>query len=131
MASSMPSDLSPSGRGESSIAVSQLPQRCAKNLAGFADQRGAVHDSGGVGEGAGYADADGVRSAEQRVGIQARGMALHQHLAPEGVSLHGVAAGIKQERVAAEDLPVAKQDHAAALARTSVQQVDVDRIKPV
>src|SRR5438270_1610996 len=58
-------------------------------------------------------------------------MALHQHLALEGVALHRVAAGIKQECVAAEDLPVTEQDHAAALARTSVQQVDVDRIKPV
>src|SRR3954469_21587496 len=103
MASSMPSGLSPSGRGESSVAVGKLPQRGAKNLAGFADQRGAVHDRGGVGEGAGYADADRVRAAEQRIFVRAGGVALHQHLALESVALYGVAAGIEQECVAAED----------------------------
>ena len=60
-----------------------------------------------------------------------RGVALHQHLALEGVALHGVAAGIEQIGVAAEDLAIAEQNHAAALADAPIQQGDVDRIQPV
>src|SRR6185369_7858088 len=52
-------------------------------------------------------------------------------LAFEGIALHGVAAGIKQIGVAAEDLAVPEQNHAAALADAPIQQGDVDRIKPV
>ena len=59
------------------------------------------------------------------------GVALHQHLALEGVALHGVAAGVKQIGIAAENLAVAKQNHPAALADASVQQGDVDRIQTV
>ena len=85
-----------------------------------------------VGEGAGDADADRGRAAEQRIVVVAREcVALHQHLALEGVVLHRVAAGVKQIGVAAEDLAVAEHNHAAALADAPVQQADVDRIQPV
>ena len=74
----------------------------------------------------------GVGAAEQRIGVLARGgVTLHQHLALEGVALHGVAAGVKQIGVAAEDLAVAEQNHAAALADAPIEQGDVDRIQPV
>ena len=85
----------------------------------------------GIGEGAGYADADRGRAAEQRIGVGAGGVALHQHLALEGVALHRVAAGVKQIGVAAEDLAVTEHNHAAALAGAAIQQADVDRIQPV
>ena len=60
-----------------------------------------------------------------------RGVALHQHLALEGVALHRVAAGVKQVGVAAEDLAIPEQDHAAALAGSAVLQADMDRIQTV
>src|SRR4051794_19463393 len=70
-------------------------------------------------------------AAEQRIGIGAGGMTLDQDLALEAVALHRVGAGIIQIGVAAENLPVPEKNHAAALARTPVEQVDVDRIQPV
>src|SRR4051794_28710817 len=113
------------------ITIRQLAQRRAKNLAGLSDQRGAVHHAGRVGEGAGDADADRGRAAEQRIGVGAGGVALHQHLALEGVALHRIGAGVEQIGVAAKDLAIPEKNHAAALARTSVEQADVDRIQPV
>src|SRR4051794_35225870 len=58
-------------------------------------------------------------------------MTLYQHFALEGVALHRIGAGVEQIGVAAEDLAVPEKNHAAALARTSVEQADVDRIQPV
>src|SRR6185312_8303007 len=115
------------------VDIRQLVQRGAKNLAGFADERGPVHAAAGVGEGPRYADADRIRAAaEQRIVIVARrGVALYQHFAFEAVTLHSVAAGIKQVGVAAEDLAIAEQNDAAALADAPIQQGDVDRIEPV
>src|SRR5882757_366740 len=130
--SGITSPYASSRRANDLVGIREPVQRRPKNLAVFADQRRAVHGAARVGEGAGYADADRVGSAEQRVVVVARGgVALHQHLALEGVALHGVAAGVKQIGVAAEDLSVPEQNHAAALAGASVQQVDVDRIQPV
>jgi len=65
------------------VHIRQLVQRGAENLAGFADERGSIHAAAGVSEGTGYADADRVGSAEQRVVVVARaGVALHQDLRP-------------------------------------------------
>ena len=114
------------------IRIRQLVQRCAEDLAGFADKGRAVHGAARISEGAGDADADGIGSAEQRIGVLAgSGVTLHQHLALEAVALHGVAAGVEQIGVAAEDLTVPEQNHAAALAGAPIQQGDVDRIQPV
>ena len=52
---------------EGLIHIRELAQRRAKDLAGFADQRGAGHGRRGVGEGAGDADADRGRPAEQGI----------------------------------------------------------------
>src|SRR4051812_17902478 len=99
---SMRSGLSPqAGRGDFLITVGELAQGRAKNLAGFADQRSAVHHRGSVGEGPGDADADRRWPAEQRIGIGTAGVTLHQHLALEGVALYGIAAGVEQIGVAA------------------------------
>ena len=112
--------------------MTELVQRGAEDLARFADERGSIHAAAGVGEGSGYADADRIGAAEQRIVIVARGgVALHQDLAFEGIALHGVAAGIKQIGVAAENLAVPEQNDAAALAGAPIQQGDVDRIEPV
>src|SRR5262249_24137700 len=114
------------------VYIRQLVQRRAEYLAGFADQRRPVHGAARVGEGAGYADADRAGSAEQRIVVVARrSVTLHQHLAFEGVALHGVAAGVEQVGVAAEDLAVAEQNHTAALADAPIKQGDVDRIESV
>src|SRR5665213_2449883 len=119
-------------RGASLIGVGEEEQRRLENLAGLADQRGAVHDCGIVGVGAGNADANRTRAAEQRVGIRATGMALDQHLALEGIAgFDGIAADVKQVSVAAEDFAIPEHDNAAALARTSILQGDVDRIQTV
>src|SRR4051794_21149023 len=58
-------------------------------------------------------------------------MTLYQHFALEGVALHRIGAGVEQIGVAAENLTIPEQNHAAPLARTSVEQADVDRIQPV
>src|SRR4051794_3183267 len=58
-------------------------------------------------------------------------MTLYQHFALEGVALHRIGAGVEQIGVAAEDLAIPEQNYAAALARTSVEQADVDRIQSV
>ena len=73
----------------------------------------------------------GLGPAEQRIGVGAGGVALDQNLALEGITLHRVAAGIEQIGVAAEDLAVPEQDHAAALAGAPVLQDDMDRIQTI
>ena len=71
-------------------------------------------------------------SALSDVVIVARGgVTLYQDLALEGIALHGVAAGIEQIGVAAENLAVPEQNDTAALAGAPIQQGDVDRIEPV
>jgi hypothetical protein len=100
-------------------------------MAGLADQGRAVHHRRGIGEGAGDPDADRARAAEQRIGVGTGGMALDQHLALEGIALRSVGAGVKQIGIAAEDLAVTEQDHAAALAGPAILQADVDRIQAV
>src|SRR6185312_6946566 len=114
------------------IDIRQLVQGGAEDLARFADERGSIHAAAGIGKSSGNADADRIGAAEQRIVIVARGsVALHQDLALEGVALHGVAAGIKQVGVAAENLAVPEQNDAAALAGAPIQQGDVDRIESV
>src|SRR6185312_16801900 len=79
------------------IDVGKFVQRRAKDLAGLADQGRPIHRPTGVGEGAGYADADRGRSAEQGIVVVARRrVTLHQHLAPEGVLLHRIGAGVEK-----------------------------------
>src|SRR4029079_8255274 len=79
------------------------------------------------------ADADRRRTAEQRIVVAARGgVPLHQHLALEGIVVpHRVAAGVKEIGVAAENLAVAEKNHAAALAGSTIEQRDVNRIEAV
>src|SRR6185437_8321501 len=114
------------------VDVGELVQRGAEDLAGLADQCGAIHASAGVGERAGDTDANRGGPAEQwLVVIAGRGVALHQHLALEGVVLDRVAAGIEQVGVAADDLAVAEHNNPAALADAPVLQADVNRIQPV
>src|ERR1700679_966104 len=113
------------------VGVDQLAQRGLEDLAGFADQRRAAHVGGRIGKCTGDTDADRVGAAEQGGHVGAGRVALHQNLASEGIFLHGVAADIEQECVAAEDLAVPKQDDAAALAGAAVLEDDMDRIKPI
>src|SRR5882757_3583867 len=96
--------------------LGQLAQCRLEDLAGLAHQSGSIHDSRGIGEGAGNADADRARAAEQRIGIGTAGMALDQNLALEGVSLRRVTAGVKQIGIAAEYFAIPEHDHTAALA---------------
>ena len=120
------------GIGNPLIDIRQLVQGGAEDLARFADERGSVHAAAGIRESSGYADADRIGPAEQRIVIVTRGgVALYQDLALEGIALHGVAAGIKQIGVTAENLAVPEQNDAAALAGAPIQQGDVDRIEPV
>ena len=58
-------------------------------------------------------------------------MALDQDFALEGIALRRIGAGVKQIGIAAEDLAVPEQDHAAAFAGPAVLQADVDRIQAV
>src|ERR1700729_2286032 len=114
------------------IGVGEEPQRRLEDLAGLADQCGAVHDGGIVGIGAGNADADRAWPAEQGVGVRAGGMALDQHFALEGVAgPDRIAADVEQVCVAAEDFAIPEHDNTAALARTPILQGDVDRIQTV
>src|SRR6185437_5296098 len=93
------------------VARCQKAQRRAEDLAGLADQCGAVHDRRILGVGAGDADAYRLRSSEQRVDVRARGMSLDQHFALEGVTSDHVAAGVEQVGVTAQDLAILKHDH--------------------
>src|SRR3954453_1065463 len=113
------------------IGIGQFAQRRREDLTGFAYQRGTVHDTRGIREGAGYTDTDRVRPAKKRTLMGAAGMTLDQHLALERVALRRVAAGVEKIRIAAEDFPVAEHDHAAALAGSPVLQADMDRIEAV
>src|SRR3954447_4824778 len=113
------------------IGIGQFAQRRREDLTGFAYQRGAVHDTRGIREGAGYTDTDRVRPAKERTLIGAAGMTLDQHLALERVVLRRIAAGVEQIGIAAEDFPVAEHDHATALAGSPVLQADMDRIEAV
>src|SRR5437868_6515904 len=113
------------------IGVGQFAQSRREYLAGLAYQGGAIHDACGVGEGAGHPDADRARTAEQRIGIGATGMALHQHLAFEAVAFGRVGAGVKQIGIAAEDLAIAEHHYAATLAGSAVLQADMDRIQSI
>jgi hypothetical protein len=111
-------------RGDGSRALVDIrkpAQRRAEDLAGLADQRGARHLAARLGEGAGDADADRARTAEQWIVIPTGGVALDQHLALEGVVPHRVAADVIEISVAADDLAVAEYDHAAAFASAPVQ----------
>ncbi len=119
--------------GGESFGIGQPAQRRAKNLAVLADQRGAVHHRGLVVVGAGDADADRLRAAEQRAHGRARRVLLDRDLALEraGLGVDHIAAGIEQEGVAAEDLAVAKNHDTATLARAPIEQIDVDRIQCV
>ncbi len=115
------------------ISFRELVQRGAENQAGLADERCARHLRAGVRVGPADADADRGRAAEQRIVIAPRrGVPLHQHLAFEGVVvLHDVAAGVIEVRIAAKNLAVAKKNHAAALADSTIEQVHVNRIEAV
>src|SRR5262249_7780302 len=114
-------------RAKALADIGKLVQRCAKYLAGLADQRRSIHHAAGVGEGSGDTDADRSRAAEQWIVVRAwGGVPLHEHFALEGVVLDRVGAGVKQIGIAAEDLSIAEQNHSAALADAPVEQGDVD-----
>ena len=60
-----------------------------------------------------------------------RGMALDQHLALEGIPFRRVAAGVVKIGIAADDLAIPEDDHAATFAGSPILQADVDRIQTV
>src|SRR5205823_7150826 len=119
------------GGGVMLVGVGQFTQSRREYLAGLAYQGGAIHDACTIGESAGHPDADRIRAAEQRTGIGATGMALHQHLTLEAVAFGRVGAGVKQIRVAPEDLAVPEHHYAATLAGSAVLQADMDRIQSI
>src|SRR4051794_40671136 len=104
------------------VGLCKLVQRRAENLAGLSNQCCARHVPARLREGATEADADRGRAAEQRIVVAPRrGVTLDQHLALEGVVLHRVAAGVIEVGIAAKNLAVAKQNHAAALADPTIE----------
>src|SRR3954447_10530045 len=108
--------------------LGELAQCRPESLAGLPDQRGPVHDCCRISEGAGDADTDRARPAEQRTDVGTGGMALDENLASESAFSYRVGAGVIQVSIAANDSAVSEDDHAAALADASILQAGMNRI---
>ena len=113
--------------------VIRKPAQCrAKTDASAADQRRSEYLCTVVLERSGKAGGD-LAAAEYRpgVGFVIGRVLVCDDLALPGAIAYGIGAGRPEIRIAAQDRPVAKHQHAAGPALYAVEHPDMDRIQAV